>query len=79
MGLEPGPWDQHSEPKVDAQLLSHPGIPVLKLLSLIKIWLITTDFKKHGGQKHSYWNSPVNLGLSFNPTVCSICNLEQVM
>ena len=31
VGLDPGTPGSHPEPKADAQLLSHPGVPVVKL------------------------------------------------
>ena len=32
VGLDPGPGIMRPEPKADAQLLSHPGIPPLMIL-----------------------------------------------
>ena len=33
VGLDPETVGSHPEPKADAQLLSHPGIPVQKVLN----------------------------------------------
>ena len=35
MGLDPGTPESRPEPKADAQLLNHPGVPVLLLLKKI--------------------------------------------
>ena len=32
VGLDPGTLESHPEPKVDAQPLSHPGVPVYHIL-----------------------------------------------
>ena len=35
MGLDPGTQGSHPEPEVDAQPLSHPGVPLVSILILI--------------------------------------------
>ena len=40
MRLDPGSLESHPEPKADAQLLSHPGIPKWCTLKWLILWYV---------------------------------------